>query len=171
MKHAHYRSYYDCVGDLLDEHSVMSMENVTQHTPSVNCLDHCLFVSYLTYRFCRFLKLRSDEAARGALLHDMFLYNQHEMGNRMYHLVSHPAVALENANARFTLSEVEQDAILNHMWPITPKSRPRSREAAVVCLMDKICAIAEVTRLYHLFKMPGKLSLTRYRKLTAGALA
>ena len=163
MKIINYQCFYGCVSDLLEEKCVQDMVNVSQHTPSVNCLGHCLFVSYLSFRLCRLLGLRSAEAARGALMHDMFLYDQHQHENRMKHLVTHPAVALGNAEACFELSEVERDAIYSHMWPITLHSRPQSREAAVVCLMDKVCAIAEVTHLYHLFNMPEKLHLRTYR--------
>ncbi|MGE4484329.1 MAG: HD domain-containing protein [Oscillospiraceae bacterium] len=170
MKKINYQSFYGCVSDLLEEKCIQDMENISQHTPSVNCLGHCLFVSYLSFRLCRLLGLRSAEAARGALMHDMFLYDQHQHENRMKHLVTHPAVALKNAEARFELSDVERDAIYSHMWPITLRSRPQSHEAAVVCLMDKVCAVAEVTHLYHLFNMQEKLHLGIYQPDLAAAL-
>ena len=41
------------------------------------------------------------------------------------------------------LSSKEENIILSHMWPLA-RRRPRSAEAAVVNLADKLCATAEV---------------------------
>ena len=41
------------------------------------------------------------------------------------------------------LTAREKNCILAHMWPLSRRA-PRSREAAAVCLADKLCATAEV---------------------------
>ncbi len=157
MKIAKYQMFLSCIGDLLAADSVQAMNGVTQHIDSVNCFAHCLFVAYVTYAVCRALRLRFREAARGAMLHDMFLYDQHDPRNSRLHLIRHPEFALQNADKAFPLSDVERDAIVSHMWPLAIQHTPKSREAAVVCLADKFCTIAEITRLYKLFQINEKM--------------
>lgn len=169
MKVLNYQLFFNCIADLLGEEDVQSMGKGMQHIPSVNTLGHCLHVSYISYRLCRFLNLRAAEAARGGLLHDMFLYDQRAAVNRKGHLSGHPAIALENASQRFDLSGTEQDAIYNHMWPITPRNFPQSKEAAIVCLVDKICAVAEVTGIYSALRMSDRLEASRYHQLECPA--
>ena len=162
MKAVNYQSFYTCIDDLLCDEAVRDMNTIRQHTASVTRLEHSLFVSYTTFRLCRFLDLRFDEAARGALLHDLFMYDQHQSEYQKGHLHKHPSVALKNASERFALSAVERDAICHHMWPLNIKNPPRSFEAVIVCLLDKFCSIAEVSHLYHLFLMPRKLGALLY---------
>ena len=59
------------------------------------------------------------------------------------HGFTHPRRALENAAADWELTDRERDIILHHMFPLTPLP-PRSREAWVVCLADKLCAVQEM---------------------------
>ena len=86
-----------------------------------------------------------DELYAAGLLHDMFLYDWHthgkETGNR-FHGLTHPKVALENAEKEFHLNDVERDIILKHMWPLTPVP-PLYRESYVVLYHDKICSTRE----------------------------
>ena len=58
------------------------------------------------------------------------------------------AAARNAAQLEGGLSPREANAILAHMWPLSPRM-PRSREAAAVCLADKLCAAAEVLRLWR----------------------
>ena len=93
----HYRSFYSCISDLLKQPDVLAMKDIAQHA-DVNCLQHCLYVAYLSFRMCRFFHLDYHAAARGALLHDLFLYDWHipDKTHRL-HGFTHPAKALENA--------------------------------------------------------------------------
>lgn len=43
---------------------------------------------------------------------------------------------------RFSLTPIEEDIIGHHMWPLTPMP-PRSKEAYIVCLVDKWCSLKE----------------------------
>lgn len=61
---------------LLQNPQVQKMRLYIQHGDT-DCLLHCLCVSYLCYRICRFLHLHAGEMARAALLHDLFLYDWH----------------------------------------------------------------------------------------------
>lgn len=145
-----------CIDDLLSNPDVQSMRNIRQHI-NINCLDHCLFVSYVSYRICRFWGLDFVAAARGGLLHDMFLYDQYKKGSHQgNHLRTHPKSALENASKVCVLSDVEKDIILKHMWPLTFK-KPKYKESLVVNLADTVCALAEMLFIYRWMDVKEKL--------------
>ncbi len=137
------REYEKCVSDLIRHELVASMKNFIQHG-DISCLEHSLYVSYSSYLICRRLGLDCRSAARGGLLHDFFLYDWHvAKPYRGLHGFVHPSVALENANRHFSLSDMEKDIILKHMWPLTVKL-PRYRETFIVLLVDKYCATMEI---------------------------
>lgn len=91
------------------------------------------------------LHVRVDRASlvRGALLHDYFLYDWHvpDPSHRL-HGFTHPFTALRNAEADFDLTARERDIIVRHMFPLVPIP-PACREAWIVCLADKVCALRE----------------------------
>ena len=142
-----WNSYCACVGDLLNTRQVRSMRSIRHH-PGVSCYEHSVFVSYVAFRLARRWKLDWRMAARAGLLHDLYLYDPHTL--RSYRqCFAHPVAALRNADALCGgLSPKEANIIVSHMWPIATH-RPRSWEAAVVCLADKLCATAEVLRLWR----------------------
>ncbi|MDD2956091.1 MAG: phosphohydrolase [Oscillospiraceae bacterium] len=133
-----------CVDPVLRDGAVQSMEQYLQHG-SVTCLSHCLAVADVSFRwYCR-LHLSGDvqSLVEGALLHDFFLYDWHQKGDRKgLHGFTHPRAAWENASRRFPLTPREKDIILRHMWPLTPVP-PHTREGLLVCLADKYCALRE----------------------------
>ena len=150
--------FNECIKDLLQSETVQKMAKIPQHA-HINCLDHSIYVSYLSFKICRFLKLDYVSAARGGLLHDLFLYDWREKGNHQRpHLFTHPRAALNNALREFKLNEVEQDVILKHMWPFTIKL-PKYMESLIVNLADNICAITEVLLIYKLMKVDYKMRL------------
>ena len=138
--------YLACVEDLLADPAVQSMRLLPQHACGVSCYRHSLLVSYSSYRLCRLLGLDARAAARGGLLHDLYLYNWRACGS-FRHLFSHPAAALRNAMDRFLLNWKEADIIRSHMFPLTPSRPYHCWEAAVVSTVDKLWAAAEVFRL------------------------
>ena len=65
------------------------------------------------------------------------------------HLDDLPVAAAENAAALCGgLTAREKNCILAHMWPLSRRA-PRSREAAAVCLADKLCATAEIMQIWR----------------------
>ena len=60
-----------------------------------------------------------------------------------WHGFSHAHTALLNASTRFSLTDKEKDIIAHHMWPLNLTKVPRSREALLVCLVDKYCSTVE----------------------------
>lgn len=158
MRHTrNYEAFRSCIADLLASPDVQSMREITQHVDGVNCLDHSLFVAYVSYRICRKLRLDCVSAARGGLLHDMYLCDWSTTSvSRLRRLLIHPQMALENASQRFTLSVKEKDIIRKHMWPLTFRF-PRYRESWVVCMADTGCAIVEMLHIYKKTKMGARM--------------
>lgn len=157
-------SFSACVEELLRTSVVRSMEGYVQHG-DVSCLEHCYFVALLSYRICCFLQLDARAAARGGLLHDLFLYDWHKTPNpRGLHGFYHPVTALENADAYFELNNRERDVIAAHMWPLTLLRPPRTGEAAVVCAVDKVCTLAEMADLYRITGLRERFGAALGRK-------
>ncbi|GAB6108192.1 HD domain-containing protein [Fusibacter bizertensis] len=146
------KEYIEITEDLLKHEKVKSMSNFIQHG-TTNCYDHSLYVSYISYRVCKRLNLDYHSAARGALLHDFFLYDWHVPGNSEgLHGFSHPKKAHDNALLYFQLNATERDIILKHMWPLT-LSLPKSPESFVVVLVDKYCSMMETIRLNNKIRL------------------
>ena len=142
-------AYIVCVEDLLSDAAVQSMRLLPQHSPGVSCYQHSVLVSYVSFRLCRCLGLDARSAARGGLLHDLYLYNWRGR-HSLRHLFSHPAAALRNAMNRFLLNWKEADIIRSHMFPLTPTKTYHCWEALVVSTADKLCAAAELLHLIPL---------------------
>ena len=137
--------YRECVDDLIENKTVNLMSAFIQHS-DITCLDHCIAVSYYSYRLCRSLGLDSRSAARGGLLHDLFLYDWHlSSPEHGLHAFVHPSIALKNASI-FNLNDTEKDIIKKHMWPLTIIP-PCHSESFVVSLVDKYCAFLETVGL------------------------
>ncbi len=139
--------YMDCIQDLIKHKKVRSMSNYIQHN-NIDCLEHCLSVSYYSYLFCRYFGLDWRAAARGGLLHDFFLYDWHKKdrkNRRGLHGFTHPEIALQNAKRYFEINALEEDIIRKHMWPLTVRL-PRYKESYIVIMIDKYCAMIEILR-------------------------
>jgi len=141
--------YNDCISDLIETEIVKSMSRYIQHG-DITCLDHCKNVSLKSYNICKFLSLDYKSAARGALLHDFFLYDWHIPGSHEgLHGFKHPKTSLNNAEKHFELNKKEKNIILTHMWPLTLRP-PKFRESFVVSMVDKFCSSKEiVTHIYN----------------------
>lgn len=132
--------------DILEASSRYGMtKDFIQHG-SVSVYSHCILVAVESVKIARTLNLKVDidSLIRGALLHDYFLYDWHDNpdGRHNVHGFTHPYTALRNAKEDFDLSKKECDIIVHHMFPLVPLP-PHSKEAWIVCLADKICAVKE----------------------------
>ncbi|MEG2673068.1 MAG: HD family phosphohydrolase [Ruthenibacterium sp.] len=141
------REYLLLVRDILEAPQVSLMKNYVQHG-TTTCLAHSINVSYLSYLFCKKHGLNTRSVARAGLLHDLFLYDWHfhkRQKGELLHGFSHPRVALQNAEKAFSLTPLEKNIILRHMWPLT-LTPPRYKEAYVVVYFDKYCSLMETLR-------------------------
>lgn len=143
------KSVYAYIAEIYQNSRMSHAREHIQHGTTAVPL-HCAAVAVYSDRLLRALNrwfgttYRQRELIRGALLHDYFLYDWHDGDPaRKVHGFTHPGIACENAQADFDLTEVEQDIIRRHMFPLTLRL-PRHREGLVVCLVDKICSIYEV---------------------------
>jgi uncharacterized protein len=140
---AAYAEYAACIDDLIYSPTVQMLDGFKHHQ-NVSRLDHSLNVSFTSYSLCKVLGWDYRSAARGGLLHDLFLYDWRtttlEEGR---HGFAHPQIALNNASEEFSLNSLEKDIILKHMFPLTWQP-PGYRESIMVCLVDKCCALQEI---------------------------
>ena len=135
-----------------DHHpDVQRMREYIQHG-SVTTYQHCKNVALVSFWLNRRFHLGADETslAVGAFLHDFYLYDWHKQGSfrGLRHLFemhgfSHPGYACVNAKRVFSITRKEQSIIASHMWPLTFRHVPSCREAIIVCLADKYCAVVE----------------------------
>ena len=138
--------------ELLGSDQVRSMGR-WKHHGHISTLDHSLFVAFWSYRLARKFGWDEHAAARGGLLHDLYLYDSRDKSARPgLQCFDHPRAAARNAAGLTALSDKEKNIILSHMWPLGGQL-PRSREAWLVDLVDTLCAGVELARIYH----PGRL--------------
>ena len=143
--------------ELETDPNILKLRQFSSHHGHTNTFQHCRNVAICSFRLSRKLRWRIDERAlaRGAMLHDYYLYCKKEKPVSAFrHGTTHPALALRNAERIFDLSEKEKNMILSHMWPLTFFSIPRSREAFLICIADKYCAVREFS---------GKTQVVLYR--------
>ena len=136
--------YFECIKDIVDSSELESLKLITHHI-STTRFQHCLNVSYHNYLICRFLGLDAKSAARAGLLHDLFYYDRKEYNKHkknFSHSRFHSLVALENASKLTEINEIERDIIENHMFPST-RQLPKHKEAYVIVIVDKYCAVLE----------------------------
>lgn len=144
----HLNEFYTLISDLMSTPQVQSMGNWDHHGP-VSTLDHSLSVSYISFRMAKRLGLDTRTAARGGLLHDLYLYDKNDRTAHPGHqCFDHPRIAAQNAITHFGISSKEENIIRSHMWPASPVM-PRSPEAWLVTLADKYSAVLELCHLYH----------------------
>lgn len=152
------REFINTTGELLDSDQVRMMGRWKHHGP-ITTLDHSLFVAYLSFRAARALGLDEVAAARGGLLHDLYLYDaKDKSAHPGWQCFDHPRAAARNAEGLTRLSPKERNIILSHMWPLGGQL-PRSKEAWLVDLVDTFCAGLEVFRIYHPAKLRERLGV------------
>lgn len=130
---------------IADAPKARQMRQYIQHG-SITTYRHCADVTRMCFWLNRRFHLGADEPTlvRGAFLHDLYLYDWHEKnGDHKWHGFHHADRALENADSLFRLNARERQMIYCHMWPLNLTRLPRSREAAILCLSDKLCALRE----------------------------
>lgn len=139
--------------DITSNPTVQKMKEFRQHY-NTSCYEHCLNVAYISYLIAKKLKLSEKEIARGAMLHDLFLYDwrnsKKDLNLEKYHAFIHPEIALKNATSLFNLTDKEKDIIAKHMWPVTIKL-PKYKETFIVTLIDKYSTIYETVKYYTNF--------------------
>ena len=135
-------------GEVCDTPSYARLKYYVAHA-DVSVFCHSVTVAKNCYVFALTKKIKCDvrSLVKGALLHDYFLYDWHHLPKFSFHGFRHAKVACENARRDFGLNEKEKNIVLSHMFPLNLRSFPKCREAWIVTLMDKKCALKEVFRI------------------------
>lgn len=132
------------LSELEQEGNLAHEKNAIQHGLTT-VYEHSVGVAGAGLKLAEFFHLKVNEKAliRGALLHDYFLYDWHiKRKGHHFHGFTHPATALRNAEKEYNLGDIERNIISRHMFPLTIVP-PMCREAWLVCLADKYCAVKE----------------------------
>jgi uncharacterized membrane protein len=132
--------FFLSIEDLLANKAIQSMSNYRHH--HVSTLDHVMVISQASWYLAEAFGLDKDACARGALLHDFFLYDWRDK-EHPHHATMHAGIALKNAHRYFNLDEMEKDIILTHMWPLSD-SFFKYRESVLVSLVDKIGSTRDI---------------------------
>ncbi len=144
------KEYYETVQDILDHDEFQKLKDYFHHNSSI--YHHVHDVAYLSYRISKYLKLDYRSTARGALLHDFFLYDWRnhdvpDLPREKFHGLEHPKIAVANAKKHFSINEIEEDIIRKHMWPLTIVP-PKYRESYIVSFADKYLSSKEFINEY-----------------------
>lgn len=133
------------LAEKLEGESRLGMERRYYQHGVTTIFQHSINVACVSCKIAEKYHLDVDYYAliRGALLHDYFLYDWHVKDrSHRFHGFTHPRRALENADKEFQLTETERNMIYCHMFLLTPIP-PSTKEAWIVCVADKICALSE----------------------------
>lgn len=105
--------------------------------------NHSVKVAYLSYKISKTLGCDTRAIIRAGALHDFFLERDDKnLVTETRMLIKHPSLAKENAINYFGVNEKEQNIIESHMFPISSVA-PKSKEAWIVTICDKIIAMME----------------------------
>ena len=142
--------YYEIVQDILQHEEFQKLKDFFHHNSSIYA--HVNDVAYFSYRISKYFKLDYRSAARGALLHDFFLYDWRnhdapDLPRKKFHGLAHPAIAVVNAKKHFSINEIEEDIIKRHMWPLTLVP-PKYKESYIVSFADKYLSSKEFINEY-----------------------
>ncbi|AEJ19161.1 hypothetical protein Spica_1012 [Gracilinema caldarium DSM 7334] len=138
--------FYKLAEPIFLSRNFQHLRDIVHHDASI--ADHTVSVAYHSFVIAHAMGLRKHikELVRGALLHDYFFYDWRyaRPRNGKLHGFEHPNEALENARSDFGhLTAIEEDCIRRHMFPLTPVP-PVYFESILVCLVDKVVALAEL---------------------------
>jgi len=144
------KEYINIVKDIIDHEEFSKTKQIIHH--GLNRFDHCVRVSYFSYKVTKLLKLDYEMVARAGLLHDFFFVDNSDIDatKRLDVLINHPKYALINSKKYFNLSDKEEDIITSHMFPIALRI-PKYMESWIVDVVDNVVAVTEAlysTRKY-----------------------
>lgn len=133
---------------LLNNKDVLKMKGFIQHG-KISTYEHSIDVTKTALYLNTKLKLNADEKTivEAGLLHDFYLYDWHNASVRVpllkMHGFTHAKTAANNARNLLKVDDKICQAIESHMWPLNLFAIPKSKEAWLLCIADKICATKE----------------------------
>ena len=146
------KEFYSLVQDIVDNEEFNKLNTELHH--GITTYAHSVRVAKWTYKVSKAFKMKNaDKTTRAALLHDFYI-NDDLDGNGYDKLKSHPKLALQNSMKYYDLDNMQQDIIVNHMFPCT-HTLPKYKESYLVSTIDKIVSLYEMIR----FKASLKLGI------------
>ena len=134
--------YLNIIEDIIYDEEFLKMMDYVHHGD--NRYLHSLRVSYYSYKITKALHLDYVAVARAALLHDFFYSDNSKLDfkKKVKMFYKHPKYALRNAKKISSISIMEENIILSHMFPIG-NTIPKFTESWVVDLVDDYVSILE----------------------------
>lgn len=133
------KEFSKIIKPILDIDEFYKLKEISHH--GITRYDHSIRVAYYTYIITKGLHLNYKEATVAAMLHDFFT-DEVELEKAVFKLRRHPNYAYLNASKYFKLSDLQEDIIKTHMFPVT-FTPPRYSESWIVDVIDDIASIYE----------------------------
>ena len=128
----------------LKDERILKMKEIPMHRGS-SCYYHSFRVAKIAvHRAIKLGGYRLKSLLIASILHDYYLYDwrtNKELAK--HHGVDHPQIAIENAKRDFNISKSVEDIMLSHMWPLTIKNAPKTKEAWLLNHVDNVVATRE----------------------------
>ena len=153
------REFYFNLRKIENYKQVCKLQSLYFQHGTTTVLKHCRNVAYYSLLLAKKLNEKFNISFNynnliiGAFLHDLFLYDWHEKDkSHRLHEYRHPLTSSINAKKMCNVNEDVEKIIKTHMWPLTLRKIPLSKEAFIVCLVDKILAIRETFEFLYKVK-------------------
>lgn len=164
------RKYYEIVRHIVESPEFQKRKNFKHHE-DCSVYEHCIEVSYLSYKICKKLGLYSRDAAIGGVLHDFYYKPWQENVEKKdsffkQHGFVHAGEALDNSIEHFPefVNTRVSDIILRHMFPLNIHP-PKYPESWVVTFADKFVSLGVLGSGKELLKYLGlKKTLNKLKK-------
>ncbi len=147
------------VEDLLSSEHLRRLERYPSHRFSSKIIreknrrrDHCIRVGYLSFLLCKLFGGDARVCARAGVLHDVG-YDYREVHKPLSQIFGHARKGAAIARKMGEDSRIVE-VIKTHMFPIG--GVPRTREAFIVWMADKLDALFEVLHLSQLIEKTCK---------------
>ena len=152
------REFYFNLRKIENYKQVCKLQSLYFQHGTTTVLKHCRNVAYYSLLLAKKLNEKFNISFNynnliiGAFLHDLFLYDWHEKDKSHWlHGYRHPLTSSINAKKMCNVNEDVEKIIKTHMWPLTLRKIPLSKEAFIVCLVDKILALRETFEFVYKF--------------------
>ena len=111
------KKYKSIVKNILRDNNFKKTYNIEHH--GISRMEHSLRVSYYSYKIAKKLGFDYKAVARGGLLHDFYLEgDERNKVKKFTDTFVHPKKALATSKEYFDLSQLEENIIVSHMFPI-----------------------------------------------------
>ena len=146
------RRFNEIIAPIANDERALEMKKYIQHS-HISTYDHCMDVArHCFYFVCRHnIEVDEEALVRAAFLHDYYLYDWHTHGDKL-HGYHHAKIAMANARRDFHITKLEGEIIKSHMWPLNLTQIPSTKEALLLCMVDKFCSARETLMKYGFFK-------------------